>query len=133
MIIAINALEPKPKRPNLVLQKEKIQDNISRIIIYNGGDGPCAEFKISYQNDFDYVEQIVQYQESVITNAKIVGDKIVLPPSAHTPVGICENNNCKIHGGFLAPNQVFALSIKHKNTNTEITASCIDEKVSIRL
>ena len=84
MIISINALESKPKRPNLVLLKEKIQNTKSRIIVYNGGDGPCAEFKITYKNEFESVKQIVQYQESVITNAKLKGNKIMRPLHSNT-------------------------------------------------
>ena len=51
------ALLSNPKEPDLVVSSEKIQ-NKTRVVIYNGGDGPCAGFKIKYPNHFDSVEVI---------------------------------------------------------------------------
>lgn len=119
--------------PNLVLKSERISANETRIVTYNGGDGPCAEFKISYPDKFKKVEQIVQYQESVISNAKLENGNIVLPPYAYFEVGKCEFGNCEVNGGFLSPNQVFALRITHDLGKYEINARCIDRSVKIKL
>lgn len=125
LAVTAYSLRDTPKSPNLVIQFSKSDRFGDVAVTYNGGDGPCAEFKITYPESIGSVEQIVQYQESVITNAKIVEDKIILPPAALSKTGKCLNGTCSVSGTFLAPNQVFALKLPLNANNFKMTASCI--------
>jgi hypothetical protein len=123
--ITAYSLRDTPKSPNLVLQASHSDIHGNVAVTYNGGDAPCAEFKITYPDNVGQIEQIVQYQESVITNAKIENGKTVLPPYKYLKVGNCSNGSCAINGTFLAPNQVFAVKLPAKVQKFKITASCI--------
>jgi hypothetical protein len=125
--ITAYSLRDTPKSANLVLQISSSDRFGSVAVTYNGGDAPCAEFKLTYPESIGNVEQIIQYQESVITNAKIQEGKVVLPPFALDKVGKCSNGNCTINGTFLSPNQAFALKLPKKAKMFKMTASCIGD------
>jgi hypothetical protein len=125
LAITAYSLRDTPKSPNLVLQFSNSDRFGNVAVTYNGGDGPCAEFKITYSEHIGRVEQIVQYQESVITNAKIVEGQITLPPAVLSKTGKCLNGRCAVNGTFLAPNQVFALKLPQNANKFKMTASCI--------
>lgn len=131
LAITAYSLRDTPKSPNLVLQISNSDRFGSVAVTYNGGDAPCAEFKITYPERVGQVEQIIQYQESVITNAKIQRGKTVLPPFRLDKVGKCSNGSCSIDGTFLAPNQVFALKLPPNLKNFKLTASCIGESSQV--
>lgn len=125
LAITAYTLRNTPKSPNLVLQISKSDRFGNVAVIYNGGEAPCAEFKVTYPESVGEVEQIIQYQESVITNARLEGGEPVLPPYGLSKVGMCENDICTINGTFLSPNQVFALKLPQNIKKSKMTASCI--------
>lgn len=135
------ALLSNPKTPDLVVSSEVIDNLTTRVVVYNGGDGPCAGFKISYSNVYSFVEQIVQYQESALPNKKLDVNKqgetvIAFPARAPDKVGRCEQEKCKINGEFLAPNQAFALDFKKINTAQKaavVNFLCYEDDASIRV
>ncbi|WP_133541017.1 hypothetical protein [Idiomarina aquatica] len=118
IVFSLLALLSNPKEPDLVVSSEKIK-NKTRVVIYNGGDGPCAGFKIKYPNHFNSVEQIVQYQESALPNKKLsTNDKdelvIVYPARAPDTLEKCKIESCIINGEFLKPNQAIAFDFYKK-------------------
>ncbi len=134
------ALLSNPKEPDLVVSSEKIQ-NKTRVVIYNGGDGPCAGFKIKYPNHFDSVEQIVQYQESALPNKKLsTNDKgetvIVYPAKVPDTLEKCKSESCIINGEFLKPNQAIALDFYKKKAHkskSKIAFVCYEDSEKIRI
>ena len=83
LAVTAYSLRDISKSPSLVLQIAN-SDRFGHVAVtYNGGDAPCAEFKITYPESVGKVEQIIQYQESVITNAKFKAVKLF---SHHIPL-----------------------------------------------
>lgn len=127
----------KPKKAILDIMTTKMDQNRERVIIYNGGDGPCVEMFIKYQNKF-FVQQIVNYDTSWPTNSMLdEKGQLVSTPRVFTKTGVCHNQNCFIDAGVLKPNSIYALEFsRNQNTQTsneQITITCINTEKKIQI
>jgi hypothetical protein len=68
LFFSINSLILKPQKPKIDLLKAKISEQEERLVIYNGGTGPCVELSIEFPDKFIDVAQIVNYEISWHTN-----------------------------------------------------------------
>ena len=115
-----------PKKPLLYMQFSKSDRYGLIAVTYNGGDAPCAEFKLEYPAQIGKVQHIVQYQQSVSPNAQINSLGIpFLPRSTLSAIGQCSDEKCVVNGTYLAPNKVFALKFPDEVTTINLSASCI--------
>lgn len=135
---SVNSLVVRPKKPKLDLLKTKVSEKIERLVIYNGGNGACAELSVKFPETLS-VAQIVNYETSWHTNAEFKDGKVQFSPRVFAPFPnnlICKNGNCTIDAGFLKPDGVFPIQVVRNSENSndiEITVSCINAKESIKL
>lgn len=134
---SVYSLVPKPKKPVIDILATRIDNNRERLVIYNGGDGPCVEMHIRYKDRFSDVRQIVNYDISWHVNAKPTedGKKLFFPSRIFSQIGTCDNNNCHIDAGVLKPNMIFAMEFT-KNMNSEsenILVTCINIEKKIQI
>jgi hypothetical protein len=124
----------QPRKPALDMLTTKTTENTERLIIYNGGTGPCVELFIHYPDEFDKVTQIVNYETSWHTNKEFKNDKLQFNPRIYDEFKTyyhCEKGNCIIDAGFLAPNKVFPLEFTSKKRNINVNVTCIDIEENI--
>jgi len=135
LCFSIYSLIPKPKEPVIDLAVTRITKDEQRLVIYNGGNGPCVELKVSYEaNQFIEVRHILNYKASSVVDAKHdpKTGNISYPAQVLYPLGICNDNTCTIKAGFLAPGDVFPLSFFGSGTS-EVSVQCssIEESIEI--
>jgi hypothetical protein len=132
---SIYSLTPKAKEPVIDLTVTKLREGEQRLVIYNGGNGPCVELKVSYKaNQFDVVKHILNYKTSSVVDAKHDSKtgRISYPAQVLYPLGVCKGNECTIKAGFLAPGNVFPLSFFGKGSSkVSVQCSSIEESIEI--
>lgn len=139
LFFSVNGLIIEPKKPIIDLLKTKIAEQEERLIIYNGGSGACVALSIEFPNIFLGITQIVNYENSWLTNTELKNG--MLQSSARAfyvfkQENICKNNSCIIDAGFLKSNGTFSLVFKkdfNKTGEAKVVVSCINSKKSITL
>lgn len=110
---SIYSLYPKPQSAVIDLFATQLTPNEKRLVIYNGGTGPCVELKVEYKKDkFQEVRHILNYQVSSVVDAKYdeKTDTISYPAQITYPLGVCSEKTCIINAGFFSPGNIFPLS-----------------------
>ena len=135
LVFSIYSLVPKAKEPVIELVSTQLNETEKRLVIYNGGTGPCVELKVFYKNNqFSEVKHILNYKTSSVVDAKYdpKTKRISYPAQILYPLGVCKGEQCSISAGFLAPGNVFPLSFFGQGaSDVKVQCSTIEESTRI--
>ncbi len=128
---------PLPNKPVLnVFSGDESREGIT-IYVHNGGTAPCVDFRMSYQNVFPQVYQILDYKNSDIRSSNITNESIILSPQHWIPIrGLskCENNFCSYRLGYLDINEIipFRFNFGEQEIAHSVTMSCSGQSREIK-
>jgi hypothetical protein len=125
---SIYALYPKPKEPALDLLVKRIDSESERLVIYNGGDGVCAELNVTYPETETKAFILFNYEASSLMNAEydIKSKTAKYPAKFPFYWDECENGQCVIEAGILLPQRLISIQFTGLDT-FPVRVECIGQ------
>ncbi|MGB0942683.1 MAG: hypothetical protein ACPGUE_09790 [Marinomonas sp.] len=125
------------KKSTIILSQYKSFSNpaTNELIIYNSGDAPCVNLVITYSNDFKSVSRIHNYPNASLSAVEFdqKTNRLTVPARVTEPLKDCKKDSCLYYPGYLAPQELLAMSFTGKFDDNKVIASCSDATESIQL
>lgn len=122
----------KPNEAHLQVSESTLL-GLRKVVAYNGGQGLCVDFTISYPAGLNQKKHFVNYEETSLTNVDVSCSKnkctSSIPEYKFSDLEpTCKSGICSTFIGVLKPNQSTAFVFEPQE-KTSIVISCVDQKV----
>ncbi|ARD45127.1 hypothetical protein [Colwellia sp. PAMC 21821] len=134
LAFSVYALYSTPKEAALDLLVKEIETETSRLVIYNGGDGVCAELNISFPENKTKGFLLFNYEASSLMNAEYDIKSRTAKHPAKYPFywDDCDNGLCIVEGGTLSSQRIVAMQFVG-NESLPVTDSCIGKSYQVTI
>ena len=140
LIFSMYTVYLAPILPLLDIQvsHRNIDKGVERVVIYNGGNGPCNEMYVSYKDVFQQVLQVHNYDDSWLTNTEYRNGILFSKPRVTSVISSsCKGQDCEIDAGVLKQGRTLTVEFV-KNpminiSNKQIEVSCINTSKSVTI